>query len=242
MAAHSTSTAISSGRPSRIRVPVSSGTGSTLKVTSLMTASVPQLPDRPRHRSYAGDVLHHPAAGLEDLAAAVDGRARPADDRAPRRRLMRRAPDMLVANTPAMVAWLRLAARERGELDGLEGQHLSAAGERVLDLLERRAGARRHHHLAGLVERDAAQALGRYVGRRVHRAARSAAWSRRPAPRPACGSPSPRPARASIPAHRPGACWRAPAVLLTPLPAPRLGPRAGTPWPGSAATWDRTPS
>ena len=51
MAAHSTSTAISSGRPSRISVPVSSGAGTTLKVTSLMTASVPQLPARPRHRS-----------------------------------------------------------------------------------------------------------------------------------------------------------------------------------------------
>ena len=32
-------------------VPVSSGAGSTLKVTSVMIASVPQLPEMPRQRS-----------------------------------------------------------------------------------------------------------------------------------------------------------------------------------------------
>ena len=51
-----------------------SAAGSTLKVTSVSTASVPQEPAMQLRQIVAGDVLHHPAAGLERLAAAGDGR------------------------------------------------------------------------------------------------------------------------------------------------------------------------
>ena len=114
-------------------VAVSSGTGSTLKVTSLRTASVPQLPERPRHRSTPGDVLHHAAAGLEDLAAAVDGAhaqqmvARRAGADAAR------AGDV-GGEHAADRALAGLAADQRPELDGLERQHLAAVGEIGLDL------------------------------------------------------------------------------------------------------------
>ena len=106
-----------------------------------MTASVPQLPDRPRHRSYAGDVLHHAAAGLEDLAAPVDRPhaqqmvARGADVDAPRARH--------VGGEDAGDGGLARPRRRDSEakLDRLERQHLPARGERVLDL--RRAACRR---------------------------------------------------------------------------------------------------
>ena len=102
MASHSTSTAISSGSPSRISVAVSSGIGWTLNVTSHMTASVPQLPARPRHRS-------RPVTFFITRPPDLKTSPRPLTARTPRRwsraapTRMRRAPDMLVANTPAMV-------------------------------------------------------------------------------------------------------------------------------------------
>ena len=76
-------------------------------------------------------------------------------------RWMRRAPDMLVAKTPPIGLRWPAAAGGRAEVDRLEGQHLPARGELGLDLRERRAGARRHHDLGRLVERDAAQPMRR---------------------------------------------------------------------------------
>jgi hypothetical protein len=101
-ASHSTSVAISSGSPSRISVAVSSGMGWTLKVTSHMTASVPQLPASPRHRSRPVTffITRPPDLNTSPLpltrAQAQQMVARGADTDAPRA-------DKLVANTPAIV-------------------------------------------------------------------------------------------------------------------------------------------
>ncbi len=189
----------------------------------------------------AGDVLHDAAAGLEDLAAPVDA--------AHAEQVVAGSADADAAGAGQVGgehagdgALVRLPAVEHGELDRLEGQHLAAGGERVLDLFERRAGPRRHHHLGGLVERDAAQAFGRYVGRRVHGPADML-----------LGAPAQHRDR-RVGGRRLGEHARALALidradvgqhlcLLTPLPAlPPCGRQAGRPWPDSAATWDRTRS
>jgi hypothetical protein len=105
----------------------------------------------------AGDVLHHPPAGLDRLAVAGDasqaeeGVARRPGPDPPRAREVagEHAPDRLPA---------RLAAQDRAVVGGLEGQLLPALVERLLDLGQRRAGGGGHHQLLGLVHRDAPQA------------------------------------------------------------------------------------
>ena len=136
-----------------------------------------------------------------------------------------------------------LAARQRPEVHRLEGQHLAALGERRLDLGERRAGAGRHHHLARLVERDAAHRLGRDVGRRLHRPADLllGAGARSPPAGswPRCASAS---TRANSRSSMGRICEKYGHGCLTRPRAPPRGRRAGTPWPGSGATWGRTRS
>ena len=168
------------GSPSRISVAVSSGTGMHLERHLAHDRQRAPAARQAAAQVEAGDVLHHAAAGLEDLAAAVD---RPHAQQVVARRADADAPRAgQVGGEDAADGGLRRPRRRRAarKLDRLERQHLPARGERVLDLRQRRAGARRHHHLARLVERDAAQALGRHAGRRVHRPADAAAWSRRP--------------------------------------------------------------
>ena len=104
----------------------------------------------------AGDVLDHAAARLEFLAAPghrseaeemIARRARPDAARARQiggehaadRRLARRPPE------------------QRAVVHRLEGELLRLRVEQVLDLGERRAGARREHQLLGLVKRDAGE-------------------------------------------------------------------------------------
>jgi hypothetical protein len=72
MAAHIALTAASSERPCSTSVRVWSGAGSTFTDTSSSTASVPHEPAKKLGEVVAGDVLHHLAARLEGLAAAVD--------------------------------------------------------------------------------------------------------------------------------------------------------------------------
>jgi hypothetical protein len=59
-----------SSRPDSRIVSHGLGAGSTLKVASVTTASVPQEPASPLGEIVAGDVLDHPTTGLEGLAAA----------------------------------------------------------------------------------------------------------------------------------------------------------------------------
>ena len=65
--ARRTSAAIAraSSRPWKTSVAERSGSGSTLKVTSVRKPSVPMRAGQQLHEIEAGDVLHHPAAGLD---------------------------------------------------------------------------------------------------------------------------------------------------------------------------------
>ena len=81
----------------------------------------------------AGDVLHHPAARLEGLAAAVD--AAEAQQVIARRTGREAARAGEVAHHRAdQRALARLAAEQRAEIGRLEGQHLVALREQRLDL------------------------------------------------------------------------------------------------------------
>ncbi len=99
----------------------------------------------------AGDVLDHPAAALDRLAA-------PADAGNPQHVIARRAgletprPGQIAGNGTAQRA--ALIAVEAGHVHRLEGQLLALVGDGGLDLGERRAGARAQHQLFGLVERN----------------------------------------------------------------------------------------
>ena len=110
----------------------------------------------PARHVVARHVLHDAAAGLEQLRPAVDAldtqqviARRPAVD-APRARQVggEHRPDRLRAVR---------SAGGGAHVDRLEGEHLPARGQLGLDRGERRAGARRHHELARLIEGDAAQ-------------------------------------------------------------------------------------
>ena len=133
----------------------------------------------PARHVVAGHVLHDAAAGVEQLGAAVDALdaeqviAGGAGLDAARARQVGRehGADRLHA--------LR-AARRRAEVDRLEGEHLPLRGELGLDQRHRRAGARRHHELARLIEGDAAQQRGGDHDGAVDRAADRRAWSRHP--------------------------------------------------------------
>ena len=102
MAAHMASTANSSGRPNRIMVAVDSGIGSTLNVTSLTTANVPQLLARPRQTST-------PVTFFITRPPDLINSPRPVTARTPMKwsraapAVTRRGPEVLVANTPPMV-------------------------------------------------------------------------------------------------------------------------------------------
>jgi hypothetical protein len=101
-------------------------------VTSVITASVPQLPARPRETVIAGDVLHHPAAGLEQLGAAVD--ASYAEQVVARGAVLDAAGARHVGGEHRRRWSARPGDRRwQGQIDRLEGQHLPARGELRLD-------------------------------------------------------------------------------------------------------------
>src|SRR6185503_2211255 len=85
----------------------------------------------------ARDVLHHAAAGLEDLASAVD-RAHAQDVVAGRAGADPPRTGHVGGEDAADRALAGLAAHERPELEWLERQHLAAVGEIGLDLAQRR--------------------------------------------------------------------------------------------------------
>ena len=134
-----------------------------------MMASVPHDPARAPSEIVAGDVLHHPSAGLDDLAPAIDRRhaenviARRAGKDAPTARV--------IGGDHAADRGLARAVAEHGpKIDRLEGERLIALGEKLLDLADRRSGLDHEHELARLVKRNADQALGRDHGAGMHRA------------------------------------------------------------------------
>jgi len=125
------------------------------------------------HEIEPGDVLHHAAAGLDRLAAPIDhadadqGVAGGAGIDATR------AGD--VAGSDRADRRLAGCAEKRAMVHRLEGQHLAAITERLLDVGKRGAGARADHHLGGLVERDAGEAGAGERALRLRRAAEARA-------------------------------------------------------------------
>ncbi len=116
----------------------------------------------------AGDVLDHPAAGLEQLAAAGYG----ADAEhmvAHRARLDPARPGQVAGDHAAQAGAGRRLAEQGAEIGGLEGELLLVLGELRLDLGERRAGLGRQHQLGRLVERDAGMADEAEILRRLDR-------------------------------------------------------------------------
>ena len=119
----------------------------------------------------AGDVLHHAAAGLEDLAAAVHGAhaeqvvaRRAGADRAARRTCWWRTRRRWWPGPPRR-------PRSGPSSIGSKASIWPRSASIVLDLRQGRAGAGRHDHLGRLVQRDAAHGLGRHVGGGLHRPA-----------------------------------------------------------------------
>ena len=108
--------------------PRSSAPGSTLRVTSVSTASVPQEPAISLEQVVAGDVLDHLAAGLEHLAAAGDGVeaeemvARRAGPDAPRA-------GEVGSEHAAEVARAGAPPSSGPSVRRLEGEHLAVLGE-----------------------------------------------------------------------------------------------------------------
>ena len=100
----------------------------------------------------AGDVLHHPAAGLDRLARAVDETHA---DQVVADRARREAPrpGAVGSHEPADG---RLAARavERAMVHRLDRQPLAAAVEFRFEHRDRRSGASRDHEFRRFVERD----------------------------------------------------------------------------------------
>ena len=72
--------------------------------------------------------------------------------------LIRRGPARLQAKAPPIVPPSAGPPSKRAVVGRLEGELLLARRQAVLDLDERGAGARRHHQLGRLVERDAGEA------------------------------------------------------------------------------------
>ena len=68
---HIASIAVWSGSPRQSKVRVSRGAGSTFMVTSVMTRERAPGAGHRLAEIVAGDVLHHPPAGFEDLAPAI---------------------------------------------------------------------------------------------------------------------------------------------------------------------------
>ena len=87
----------------------------------------------------AGDVLHHPAAGPDGLAAAVD-RLHAEHMIARRARKDAPAAGEIGGDHAADGALPRSEAEHGPEIDRLEGKFLLVLGERLLDLGDRRAG------------------------------------------------------------------------------------------------------
>ena len=105
----------------------------------------------------AGDVLHHLAAGFEDLPASVDAAEaqqvipRGAGGKPPRaREIAHHGADQ--CPLPGFLA------EQWSEIRRFEGQHLVALRQQRLDVAHRRAGAQGHHQLLGCVVDDAADA------------------------------------------------------------------------------------
>ena len=104
----------------------------------------------------AGDVLHHPPAGLEDLALAVDGK-RAQEMVARRARLWAARAGEIAGQHAAQGPLPRRPAVERAQIRRLEGQHLALFRQRLLDLGQARAGASGQHQLLRLIEADAGE-------------------------------------------------------------------------------------
>ena len=117
----------------------------------------------------AGDVLHHPAARPDRLAAAVDRLhaehmiAHRAGEDAP-------AAGEIGGDHPADGALPPPEAEHRPEIDGLERHFLIVLGQRLLDLADRRAGPGHQHELARLIELNAGEVLGAQHRAILHRA------------------------------------------------------------------------
>ena len=104
----------------------------------------------------ARDVLHHPPAGLEDLALAVDGER--AQEMIARRSRLRAARAGEIAGQHAAQRPLpRRHPIERPQIRRLEGQHLTLGRQRLLDLGQARAGAGGQHQLLRFIETDAGE-------------------------------------------------------------------------------------
>ena len=104
----------------------------------------------------AGDVLHHPAAGLEDFAAA--GHRGEAEEVVACGAGLDPARAGQVRRQRAADGAAAAAAAEDGAIvHRLEGELLALGGDERLDLGKRRTGVRREHQLRGLIERDAGE-------------------------------------------------------------------------------------
>ncbi len=98
----------------------------------------------------AGDVLHHPPAGLEDLAKSAHGFE--TEEVIARRALANAArPREIASEHAAQSRRLVVGAEQRAPIAGLESEHLTRAIERRFDLAERRRRAGGQHQLRRLV-------------------------------------------------------------------------------------------
>ena len=118
----------------------------------------------------AGDVLDHPPARLEHLAAAAD--------RAHAEKMVARGACLEAARTreigrhaAAERRPVGLRAEQRSEIRRLEGENLAVLRQPGCDLGKRGAGPRGEHQLLRLVKRDPREAREVEPGRRVARAA-----------------------------------------------------------------------
>jgi hypothetical protein len=107
------------------------------------------------HEIETGDVLHHPSAGLDRLAAPVDEAH--ADQTVAGGTRIDAAGPGIVGRRHRAEGRLAGRAEERAVIHRLEGQHLPTPGQQRLHLGERRTGAGRDHHLGRLVEGDAGE-------------------------------------------------------------------------------------
>ena len=150
----------------------------------------------------AGDVLHHPAARPDRLAAAID---RLHAEHMIARRAREDAPAAgEIGGDHAADGGLRRAEAEHGpKVDRLEGELLVVLGEHLLDLGERRAG--QAPPAPARSARKAARRPGSRCSapRRAAPGGRSRAWCRAPSPQAACAyRPPRRPDRPAPPPYR----------------------------------------